>query len=445
MSYIGAGRQRVHPLTPVLRAWMGLTAVLVAVAINSGAALISAAASLGDLADGTPLLAVLAVFAGIIAIVALIGGFSYWSWSKRFYELDEEEIRIGSGIFFRQSRSARYDRLQSVDVRQPLLPRLFGLGELTLETAGGSGSALSIAYLKVPLLESLRTEILAHAKGEQQESLPDAPSESTTLNGPVPTRMLVGMILLSFGVWAALALIGAGVGAIAGGGIFTFIGGLVGAVVLVWAPLNRRWRQELSLNREERRLRITAGLTSTYKQTIPLHRIHAMRIRRPFFWRKFNWADLNSSIAGYGAESSGEGATVLVPVDNNAAVDQTVETVLAEVNVGKRDPFLTMYSPPNAKWVSPVDWRQQSVSLSTGGVEVTWGRLTKRWAFVPWRHIQGATLQRGPIQRLLGTANVQAAVVAGPAQVVARDLSVDDARALLNEILKDRKETLDNI
>lgn len=442
MSCIGAGRQRVHPLTPVLRAWMGLTAVLVAVAINSGAAVISAAAAVSDLADGTPLLAVLAVFAGLIAIVALIAGISYWSWSKRFYELDVEEIRIGSGIFFRQRRSARYDRLQSVDIKQPLLPRLFGLGELTLETAGGSGSALSIAYLKVPLLESLRTEILAHAKGEQHDPLPDAHPESTTLNGPVPTRMLVGMVLLSFGVWAVLALIGAGIGSIAGGGIFTFVGGLVGAVVLVWAPLNRRWRQELSLNREERRLRITAGLTSTYKQTIPLHRVHALRIRRPFLWRKPNWADLNSSIAGYGLESSGDGATVLVPVDKNAAVDRTVETVLAEVNVGKRDPFLTMYSPPSAKWVSPVDWRQQSVSLSTGGMEVTWGRLTTRWAFVPWRHIQGASLQRGPIQKLLGTANVQAAVVAGPAQVVARDLSVDDARALLDEILKDRLDSI---
>ncbi len=479
-AHLGGGRQRVHPLTPVLKAWKGLTALIVVLVVNFGTGVLTGAAAVAGAAGDTPLVMVALASAGVVVLIALVGAVSMWSWSKRFFELDAEELRIGHGILFRQRRTARYDRVQSVDIRQPLIPRLLGLGELTVETAGGSDSALVISYLKVPELERLRAEILAAARprrGDPAAAHPSpgrAPSELSApgpaasgpavtepaapghaapgmpssmpdvepgriLAGPVPAPMLFGMIALSFGFGALTVIAGAAVAWFAGGGVVGAVIALGGLFGLIWMPLDRFWRQTLTLNEESRRLKITAGLASTRKQTVPLHRIHALRVRRPFLWRGPGWAELNSSIAGYGASDEQSGDTVLVAVGPDAAVEATAATVLDRIGAADRTTIRHWSSPERAKWLSPIDWNRQSVSLSQAGISATWGRLSEKASVVPWRHVQGAALTQGPLQRRLGIAHVQAAVVAGPAQVMARDLAVDDARALLAEILEDRR------
>lgn len=268
--------------------------------------------------------------------------------------------------------------------------------------------------------------------------MPDA-EPGRILAGPVPARMLFGMIALSFGFGALTVIAGAAVAWFAGGGVVGAVIALGGLFGLIWVPLDRFWRQTLTLNEESRRLKITAGLASTRKQTVPLHRIHALRVRRPFLWRGPGWAELNSSIAGYGASDEQSGDTVLVAVGTDASVEANAATVLDRIGAADRTPIRHWRSPERAKWLSPIDWSRQSVSLSQAGISATWGRLSEKASVVPWRHVQGAALTQGPLQRRLGIAHVQAAVVAGPAQVVARDLAVDDTRALLAEILEDRR------
>ncbi|WP_258933952.1 PH domain-containing protein [Nesterenkonia pannonica] len=45
---------------------------------------------------------------------------------------------VKSGVFVRQHRQARIDRVQSVDLRQPLLARFTRLAELKFEVAEGT-------------------------------------------------------------------------------------------------------------------------------------------------------------------------------------------------------------------------------------------------------------------------------------------------------------------
>lgn len=458
---LGTGRHRVHPLTPLLKAWKGLTAIVVIVVVNSSAGLMAALGALGGMASGAPLVLAALILGAVLLVVAAIVGITAWSWRERFFELDPDELRIGHGILFRQRRTARYDRIQSVDVRQPLVPRLFGLGELSVETAGGADSTLVIAYLDVPKLERVRADLLAAVQAgrapteDPAPSVPSAepadpslaaapgfataPGSARTLAGPVPGPMLIGMIVLTFGAGALVALCGALIAGIFGGGLF---GGLIaagGAFALIWVPLDRYWRQTLRLDDEQARLQVTAGLASTRRQTVPLRRIHALRVSRRLLWRIPGWAELTSSIAGYGAADEQTGETTLIAVGEDAAVTAAAGAILDRLAVGDRRPTRTWRSPAAARWISPVDWFRQSVSLSEWGIAVTWGRLTERTSLVPWRHVQGATLTRGPLQRLLGVADVRAAVVAGPAQVIARDLAVEDARLLLAEIVRARQ------
>ena len=84
------------------------------------------------------------------------------------FAVTDEAVHLRTGILFRQQRQARLDRLQAVDVVQPLLARLVGLAELKLEVAGGSGSAVSLAFLREADAEALRAELLALAAGLQR-------------------------------------------------------------------------------------------------------------------------------------------------------------------------------------------------------------------------------------------------------------------------------------
>ena len=94
----------------------------------------------------------------------------------------------------------------------------------------------------------------------------------------------------------------------------------------------------------------------------------------------------------------------------------------------------TYASPARAKWVSPIDYRQQTVALTGDYVIVRAGRFNRRVQAIELRHIQELTLRRGPISQLLGLATVELDLVQGPVSMAARNLALADAHALLNRL-----------
>src|SRR5690606_27851688 len=86
------------------------------------------------------------------------------------------------GIVFRQQRHARLDRLQAVDVVQPLVARIFGFAKVSIEVAGGEDSSVQLEFLRLGDAEALRNEILALAAG-RRVARQDAASSA---DAPVP-------------------------------------------------------------------------------------------------------------------------------------------------------------------------------------------------------------------------------------------------------------------
>ncbi|GEL95717.1 PH domain-containing protein [Cellulomonas composti] len=155
--------RRMHPATPALRGWKVVFAVLLIVWYQIGDNLQDAY----RLIDGHAWLYML----GGLAVVALVGvGWSAIVWRVTRFAVTDDAVHVHSGLVFRQQRRARLDRLQAVDVVQPLLARLVGLAELKLEVAGGSGSAVELAYLRESDAQALRAELLALAAGLRQGS-----------------------------------------------------------------------------------------------------------------------------------------------------------------------------------------------------------------------------------------------------------------------------------
>ena len=76
-------------------------------------------------------------------VIVVITGLLVLSWRLTRYRVTAEALELRHGVLVRRQRRARLDRLQAVDVVQPLVARIFGLARLKLDVAGGAGSTSS--------------------------------------------------------------------------------------------------------------------------------------------------------------------------------------------------------------------------------------------------------------------------------------------------------------
>ena len=126
---------RLHPLTPLALGGriLGLLVVF---------AVFSLAGRQAKQGSG-PNVTALAIYAGLALLVVVRGLITV---AVTRYHLHGGELRIDSGLFRKQSKRVRLNRVQSVDVLEPLSARIFGLAEVKVTTAGTERSAVRLRY-----------------------------------------------------------------------------------------------------------------------------------------------------------------------------------------------------------------------------------------------------------------------------------------------------------
>ena len=431
---------RTHPLTAVT------TGLLFA--LPAAATLILSSLQNGRLPDLPWWLLLL------IPVLLALGGFvvgtaiGFVSWYVTTYVIDGEEVRVDSGLLFRSSRRVPYERLQSVDIAEPLLARVVGLCELRLETAGGSDSRTSLKYLRLADARALRGVLLERADGPDVGQTPDtAPMdgggpdggpgpahERRVVNHVTPVRLLLGTLVsldlavslvLGIGVLVVLVTMDAPLAAF--GAAIPF------ATVLLNIVSNRVAAQWDSTVTEDRRgLRIERGLFTRTTQTVPWERIQGLAVEEPLVWRRLGWARLHVDIAGYGNETSdgsGESTSTLVPVADRERVLQIVEHVL---DVGLDDMDRT--TPPPRSWpFAPFVWRSRWVGADAVGFAGVEGWFQRRSNVVPHHKTQSVEVRQGPLQRRLGLATVEVHTPDGPVDADGRHLVAETARTIALE------------
>ncbi|WP_408923588.1 PH domain-containing protein [Corynebacterium marquesiae] len=411
--------RRVHRLTPLLRLWSVILALIAAFALNVNlAALRDIFAFITGEHRGEALRDTALALAGFIAVCAVVWLVSGLWWRRMGYRLGAEELSLRRGLLSAQLRTARYDRTQAVDVVEPVIARLFRLAAVRVETAGGQSSVIEIAYLKKADAEALRDDILARVHGAPI-SQTETPAEEPALVPEIPiARSLIAAALRTSTLFLAGFLILVVVTRLP---LSTALPILVGALPNAWNVLDSSWRYTARTDGEV--LNITYGLADRRRQSIRLDRIHAVQITQPFLWRPLGWYEVRVSVAGYGASASGKasGSTRILPVGTLAQARQFLPA----------DAAPTYASPARAKWVSPLDYRQQTVALTGDYVIVRNGRLNRRVKAIHTSHIQELTYRRGPISQALGLATVDLDLVQGPVRMAARNLTLADATALL--------------
>ena len=279
--------ERPHPLTPLVRGWL----ILVAIAIGWGREIVTSASGedqfqLGALAWFLPILAA-------VVLLAAIAGFVTWYFTR--FVIDDEELRIETGAIFKKSTKIPFERLQSVDIVQPLAARIVGLAELRLD-AGNTTTKLR--YLSRGKASRFRDYLLTRAHG-QQASIRDLDQEAAAsiftdlgvadqpLVRVLPQRLIVSFLLsMEWLVPAAITIIilvvTAALAALpyALGGLIPL---LIGMLTLIWRRLIGMFN--FTLAESPRGLRVTRGLTNLSSQSVPINRIQGVKVGQSLLWK----------------------------------------------------------------------------------------------------------------------------------------------------------------
>ena len=157
--------QRVHPITPVLEGWKIITAILVFATFRNSDALLDLIEAVreGGLTFAHDL--ILWGVGGVLALLLFIGAYLVLAWRAKTFAIDRDGVYLRTSILAKQLRTAQLPRIQAIDVVHPLIGRMLGLGQLTVEVAGGTDSRVVIGYLRTGELLVLRDRILDLAAG----------------------------------------------------------------------------------------------------------------------------------------------------------------------------------------------------------------------------------------------------------------------------------------
>jgi putative membrane protein len=422
-------RRRLHPLSPLLHGAKSVAIIVVALSWQT-------LSQVG--------LERFALVVGVIAVAVVL--FSLVGWLNTGYHVVGRELRIQDGLLWRRNRAIPLERLQSVEVRRPLLAQLTGLAELRLEVVGGGKTEAPLAYLTVRDAAALRERLLALAGRTpgSAEISPDGPAAETTgapaLDRPIfrvtNRDLLISQLLtpqaffLPFGVAFVVAQF-VMEGALTFIGIASTITAMAGVLLQPVRRVLQDWDFRLARDAGGR-LVVRYGLLETRSQVVPLNRVQSIGATWPLLWRAKGWLHLRFDIAGYAQEQSNNAKSSdrLLPVGDLPAARMLVWEVLPGVDLMA---LPTTPPPDRARWVHPFALRRFGAGLTDEVFVTRWGLLTRELSLVPYARMQSVRVVQGPIQRWLRLATVYADT-AGGRSGAARDRDLGEAWALAEQL-----------
>jgi putative membrane protein len=418
---------RLHPLSPFVRA--GRATIAIAVVLVP-----SVLTGRGPSGSGS---------ASELAVVGVLVGLGFVSWLVTRWRIDEDDLRIETGLIRRQSLRFPLAQVQAIDIVRPGLARLFGVAELRLRMAGATGGTARLAYLPARDAEPLRARLLALAHGTTEanaagEALSPAHGDERVLTS-VPTGRLAASILLSdvgfvsvtllTGLIVAAVVARSAAAAVLGGGAVPILSG----VTVVWRRFNQEYR--LTLAEAADGLRLRSGLIALTSETIRPGRVQAVRMVEPFLWRRLGWCRLEVDLAGR-QRRKGEGEAerkplrAVLPVGSRELAFELLPRIVPDA------PPAELRPPRRVVWKSPLRYRFLAWGRSDTCLVTMSGRIRRVTVWVPLGKAQSFRRVQGPVQRRLRLASVHVDTAGRSVHATLRDRDVVEADEALAELVR---------
>ncbi len=255
------------------------------------------------LASDNKLIMMLILGAGLLTLI--VGGAILQFWFFKFRQHDDQ-ILINDGVFQKNHRVIRFERVQNINLLSPIYFRPFGLVTLQVETAGSKGNEADLAGIPVASAEQLRRQILEYQQSnpskQATETATDENHENSSIAATASLKDLVAYGVSSNSVFLFLAILGPAVGAFfnsfedvvedkikqniipiidfLGGGLsgnfvlgLLFLGGLI-VLMFLFSILGSIYRYYgYQLSRKQQTLKRQSGLLTRFEESLKLVKV----------------------------------------------------------------------------------------------------------------------------------------------------------------------------
>ncbi len=311
-------------------------------------------------ASGNRLTTTTFIAAGLAAL--LIGGAILQFWFFKFRR-DGDKVLINDGVFQKNHRVIRFERVQNINILTPVYFRPFGLTILQIETAGSKGNEADLAGVPAALAAHLRSSILEFQQsnvsvdGEQlvdnnnpekgtvvaSASLSDLVAYGVSSNGVFWLLAVLAPIFgASFGKFDDIisdnfskieALFGEGLAAIVTMGTVLLLGLLVLMYLFsILGAIYRYYGYELTKNQQT--LKRNSGLITRFEESLKLVKVQTFITQSNIIGR---WIKRQNIILGQVVSSAsgkpGKKNLFIVPARVAAQVPELIKLVFADAPV----------------------------------------------------------------------------------------------------------------
>lgn len=294
----------------------------------------------------------------VVGIIVAIGlgilgiGFGYLQWRTTVYWVADRTLHYRSGLIAKKEQSVPASRISALDTRRGIVQRIFGIVAVQVQTAGG-GQKAEIELGAVTFAEAER---LRHALGHRAtEAVPGAaPTPSTPHDAPTATvahrdsgpateaatgptfystdvavedapvvyRMTPRELLVAALTSPSIAVVGAAVAAVMStandvlpdsattdladqaseltvGAALVIAALLIVGAILVSIVGTALVYGGFSVTRDSKRLRIRRGVITERVGTVPLSRVHGVRVIESPLRQLLGYVAIEVEVAGY--------------------------------------------------------------------------------------------------------------------------------------------------
>jgi putative membrane protein len=381
--------RRLHPVTPLRRAWAPV-AVIIGWAVHDP----------NQAQEQLTRLTTVTLLIGLAVFVPAAALYGFLTWWFTHFAVTDAELRIRTGLLFRRTAHIRLERIQAIDVTQPLLARVAGVAKLKLDVVG-TDKKDELAFLGEDEARALRAELLARAAGfapETAHEVGEAPSRQLLR---VPPGVLAVSLVLTGATWGALAaaLVVPPMLWLATHSVWTVLATGLPLLGAAGASSVGRFVGEYdwTVGESPDGLRIDHGLLDRTHETVPPGRVQTVRIVEPLLWRGRGWVRVELDVAG-------SANSVLVPVAPREIAESVVARVLPGVTVPP--PSALSRPPRRAGWCVPLWWRGYGLAVTDTVFAARHGLLRRGLSLVPHAKVQSVRVTQGPWARFWRLADV---------------------------------------
>ncbi len=312
------------------------------------------------------------------------------------YELLENEIVSHRGVIFRKKSRLEYSKINSINKRQNIIERLFGVCVLTVDS--GSANTASTAEILVieqkeeaerimQLLGSLKDKsapVSSFCK-ENEEKTPLSESYYSFRTGAKLIFSLLNLVTALFYLVIAAVLLTASVYAlsllklVSVSGIYAYllqaifgffilliaVSAISFGISVIYSFINY---YDFRVLKNGDSINVGYGLIVRHENSFKISKIKAIKVHQGIIKRIFGFASIHIEVIGYTAESGGqdkgESIGVLVPLCKLSELNAILAELLPEYKIGERGERAKAYFP-FISWFSLIF---TLVSLAVSGV-----------------------------------------------------------------------------